>query len=102
MAVAAAHVWNGRPKYRPRRVTSPIRTAKWPCSVRTLAQFCSTARSCSQKDSTELLRERSEDFLEEGYGQPPRSLDLYLEELEREPTERPPKIMELFDSSYEG
>jgi general secretion pathway protein D len=51
---------------------------------------------------TELLRERSEDFLKEGYGQPPRSLDLYLEELEREPTERPPKIMELFDNSYEG
>ena len=51
---------------------------------------------------TKLLRERSEDFLQEGYGKLPRALDLYLERLEREPTESPPKIMELFYTSDEG
>ncbi|MDP8248955.1 MAG: secretin N-terminal domain-containing protein [Candidatus Tritonobacter lacicola] len=51
---------------------------------------------------TNLLRERSEDFIQEGYGQPPRSLDLFLEKLEREPTEKPPKVMELFYDADKG
>ena len=51
---------------------------------------------------TQLLRERSEDFLQQGYGRPPSSLDLYLDKIEREPTERVPKVLDLFYTSDDG